>query len=266
MLACSQPPVLARQELPSRWQALAEDLARHLGLERPFLVVDSVCVATPTVVGWLRPIVLLPVAAMAGLSPRQVEAILAHELAHIRRHDFAINLLQTFAETVLFYHPAVWWMSSRIRTEREHCCDDVAVSVCGDATEYVAALTELASWTLAQPALAMGATRGPLLSRVRRLLHVPEARRRPSRTTLAVAVVVTTVLGVAAIGAILKAQPISNGSDGRFGPSDVDRTLGFNLFPRPVELPGDDPIGARSWRLSVGSGPTLSLMDSLVGE
>lgn len=251
--------VLARHELPSRWQTQAEDLAQRLGLQRPFRVVDSVRVTTPTVIGWLRPIVLLPVAAIAGLSPRQVEAILAHELTHIRRHDFLINLLQTFAETVLFYHPAVWWMSSRIRTEREHCCDDVAVAVCGDATEYAAALTELASWSLAHPPLAMAATRGPLLNRVRRLLHVPESSRRMSRTTLAVAVVVTTVVGVVAVGAILKAQPLVAGDDGRFGPPEVNRMLGFNLFPGPVQLPGADPIGVRAWGVTVGSnGPTMT--------
>lgn len=251
--------VLARRELPSRWQTLAEDVAAKLGLQRPFLVVDSVRVATPTVIGWLRPIVFLPVAAMAGLSPRQVEAILAHELTHIRRHDFLVNLLQTCAETVLFYHPAVWWMSSRIRAEREHCCDDVAVSVCGDATEYAAALTELASWSLAHPPLAMAATRGPLLSRVRRLLHVPESSRRLSRTTLAVAVVITTVVGVLTVGAIVKAQPLA-GNDGHFGPPQVNRILGFDLFPAPVRLPIDDPFGVRGWGVTVGNGPTLTMM------
>ena len=252
--------LVARREPMSPWQTLAEDVAHRLRLRRSFRVVDSVRVATPTVVGWLRPIVLLPVAAMAGLSPRQVEAILAHELTHIRRHDFAINLLQTFAETVLFYHPAVWWMSSRIRAEREHCCDDVAVSVCGDATEYASALTELASWSLAHPPLAMAATRGPLLNRVRRLLHVPESKRRMSRTTLAAAVVVTAVVGVAGVGAILRAQPLVAGDDGRFGPPAINHVLGFDLFPGPVVLPTDDPIGVPTWTVAVGNGLTLRMM------
>jgi uncharacterized protein (TIGR03435 family) len=250
---------VARREAPSRWQAMAEDLARRLGLRRRFLVVDSVRVSTPTVIGWLRPVVLLPIAALSGLTPRQVEAILAHELAHIRRHDFLINLLQTLAETVLFYHPAVWWISSRIRTEREHCCDDVAVSVCGDAREYAAALTELASWSIAHPPLAMAATRGPLLNRVRRLLRLEESDRRVSRTTLAVVVVLTTVAGVVALGAILKAQPIADNGE-RFGPPQVNRMLGFKLFPGPLRLPTDDPIGLRAWSVNVGNGPSLSLM------
>ena len=241
----------ARLEQESRWQPLADDIASRLGLRRRFSVVDSVRVATPTVIGWLRPIVLLPVAAFAGLTPRQVEAILAHELAHIRRHDFAINILQTLAETVLFYHPAVWWMSARIRTEREHCCDDVAVGISGDATEYAAALTELAAWSLSHTPLAMAATRGPLLSRVRRLLRLPESDRRPGRT-LAVAVVLLCVV-VGMLGAILKAQPLGRVDGQRgFGPPQVNRLLGFNLFPGPVQLPGEDPIGARAWKVIVG--------------
>src|SRR4029077_10699398 len=102
-------------------------------------------VDVPTVVGWLRPAILLPIAALAALSPAQVEAILAHERAHIRRHDCAMNVLQTIAETLLFYHPAVWWLSKRIRVEREHCCDDVAIAVCGDPVGYAQALAELES-------------------------------------------------------------------------------------------------------------------------
>jgi uncharacterized protein (TIGR03435 family) len=252
--------VVARFDAPSRWQPVAEQLADRLGLRRRFLIVDTMQVTTPTVIGWLRPIVLLPMAALSGLAPKQVEAILAHELAHIRRHDFLVNLLQTLAETVLFYHPAVWWVSRRIRTEREHCCDDVAVSVCGDATEYAAALTELASWSIAHAPLAMAATRGPLLNRVRRLLRLPESERRMSRTTLAVAVVITTVAGVVALGAILKAQPIIPGNEARFGPPEINEMLGFELFPGPVRLPGEDPFGTRGWKVTVGNGPVLSLV------
>src|SRR5688500_14361539 len=242
---------VARRQEPSRWQSLAAEIALRLGLTRRFTVVDAGRVATPTVIGWLRPVILLPVAAMAGLSPRQVEAILAHELAHIRRHDFAINLLQTLAETILFYHPAVWWLSARIRTEREHCCDDVAVAVSGDAAEYAAALAELASWSLGQQGLAMAATGGPLVARVRRLLRLPESDRRPRRTTVAVALVLTTVVAVGALSAIVRAQPLT-GVAGDTGPAGINRLLGFNLFPGPVQRPDQDPIGARGWRVTVG--------------
>ena len=139
-------------------------IAATLGLSRRVHVVDSPLVDTPTVIGWVKPVILLPIAAFAGLSPSQVEAILAHELAHIRRHDFLVNLLQTFAETMLFYHPAVWWLSARIRTEREHCCDSVALSVCGDAVSYAEALVELESWRTVHSRLAVAATGGTLMT------------------------------------------------------------------------------------------------------
>ena len=133
----------------------------------------------------------LPVAALSVVDAAQVEAILAHELAHIRRHDYALNVLQTIAETLLFYHPAIWWVSNRIRAEREHCCDEIAVTVCGDPISYAQALAELESWRSMSTAMALAATGGSLLDRVRRILRVPipEEPRSPSgRDTCAHAV------------------------------------------------------------------------------
>ena len=97
-------------------------------------------VDAPAVVGWFRPVVLIPLSAMSGLSVEQLDAIIAHELAHIRRYDALVNLFQIAVETILFYHPAVWWVNRVIRVERENCCDDIAVAVCGNASEYARAL------------------------------------------------------------------------------------------------------------------------------
>ena len=183
----------------SIWQGAGERMASELRLRRVVRVIDSCLVDTPTVVGWLRPAILLPVAALANLTPAQVDAILAHELAHIRRHDFVVNLLQTVAETLLFYHPAVWWVSTRIRAEREHCCDDVAVKACGDPVEYVSALAELETWRTARTGqLALAATSGSLLERVRRLLHVPVDDERPAAQAVVMAGLV--LLFIAASG------------------------------------------------------------------
>jgi hypothetical protein len=101
--------------------------------------------------------------------------VIAHELAHIRRHDYLVNLLQSFVETLLFYHPAVWWVSSEVRAEREHCCDDLAVEVCGDRVVYVTALAELTS--IERRAFALAATDGSLVARVRRILGRPTSAR-----------------------------------------------------------------------------------------
>lgn len=118
---------LARASMCSYWQAAGNRIASGLGLASVIRIVELAEVDVPLVVGCLRPVVVLPIAALTQLNAAQVEAILAHELAHIRRHDYLVNLMQTLAETLLFYHPAVWWLSARIRDEREHCCDDVAI-------------------------------------------------------------------------------------------------------------------------------------------
>jgi beta-lactamase regulating signal transducer with metallopeptidase domain len=125
---------------------------------------------TPLVVGWLRPVVLLPLSAVTGLSQEQLIAVFAHELAHVRRHDFFVNVLQSCVECVLFYHPAVWWLSVRVRTERENCCDDLAVQVCGDRLMYARALIELEQARSAAPVLAVAATGTGLTMRIRRIL------------------------------------------------------------------------------------------------
>ncbi|MGH9173409.1 MAG: M56 family metallopeptidase, partial [Vicinamibacterales bacterium] len=154
----------------------ARAIARRLELRRGVAILESAAISVPTLIGWMRPVVLLPAAAVSGLTPSQLEAILAHELAHVRRHDYLINLLQSVVETLLFYHPAVWWVSSEIRAERENCCDDLAVAVCGDRLVYVSALAELTS--IERRAFALAATDGALVTRIRRILGRPIASRR----------------------------------------------------------------------------------------
>ena len=136
---------LALRTICSSWQSAGNRIASRLGIASVIRIVELPHIDVPLVVGCLRPIVVLPIAAISQLSAAQVEAILAHELAHVRRHDYLVNLMQTIAETLLFYHPAVWWLSARIRDEREHCCDDVAVAVCGDPVGYAAALADAGS-------------------------------------------------------------------------------------------------------------------------
>ncbi|HTG72482.1 MAG TPA: M56 family metallopeptidase [Terriglobia bacterium] len=133
-------------------------------------------VTGPVVFGWLRPVVLLPVSAVTGLTEEQLLAVLAHELAHVRRYDFLVNALQRGVESVLFYHPGVWWLSSRIRKEREHCCDDLAVRVCGDRFAYAKALIELEKMRSERLALAVSAT-GSLTERIRRMLGAEDRNR-----------------------------------------------------------------------------------------
>ncbi|QOY88030.1 M56 family metallopeptidase [Paludibaculum fermentans] len=171
-------------------------LAARVGVSRSVHVLLSRLADSPSVVGWLRPVILIPPASFLNLSAAQVEAVLVHELAHIRRHDYLVNLLQTVAETVLFYQPAVWWVSSRIRAERELCCDDVAVEICGDSIGYARALTLLERARLALPEFAQNSATGPLLHRVLRLTGASQpAPRVPAAVAVGLAAVclLTTV-------------------------------------------------------------------------
>ncbi|MFL6351516.1 MAG: M56 family metallopeptidase [Bryobacteraceae bacterium] len=156
-------------ELPGILRQRCLALQRRLGITRTVRYVESRLLDSPAVVGWFRPVILLPVTALTGLSPQQLEAVIVHELAHIKRLDCFVNLFQIAAETLLFYHPAVWWVNRSIRAERENCCDDIAVGVCGNACDYAKALTLMEAWRAA-PALALAANSGSLKLRISRLL------------------------------------------------------------------------------------------------
>ena len=171
------------QTLPvTAWlQDRVKQISAELRISKPVVILQSLLVEVPTVIGWLRPVILLPAGALAGLTPQQLESLLVHELAHIRRYDYLVNLLQTTVETLLFYHPAVWWVSQQVREEREHCCDDLAVAICGDVLIYARALAELEQIRTVSPQLAVAANGGSLLRRIQRLIGSPS--RSPRRVT-----------------------------------------------------------------------------------
>jgi beta-lactamase regulating signal transducer with metallopeptidase domain/HEAT repeat protein len=194
------------------WLERLDRLKAALQISRPVRLVKSVLVEVPAVVGWLRPVILLPAAALTGLAPAQLETILAHELAHIRRHDYLVNLLQNALETLLFYHPAVWWISSAVRSEREICCDEIAVKICGDRLVHARALAALEQLRAARPSLALGADGGSLLERIRRLSGAPAGRSFPSRRRAGGALVaaLVTLIFISLLhqpSSIAKAQP-----------------------------------------------------------
>lgn len=157
---------------PDEWQTSLRRLAERLGVTSPVLLLAGEAGDSPAAYGWWRPVIWLPVSLTTGLSTCELEAILAHELAHVRRHDYAINLIQTAIETALFYHPVVWWLGRVIREERELCCDEMAVEACGDRVRYVRTLARLEELRAA-PALTLAANGGSLARRVRRLLGQP---------------------------------------------------------------------------------------------
>jgi TonB family protein len=189
LIIARQMKSLSTEPAPPDLLSTFRQLTHRIGVSRPVRLLHSALVQVPTVIGWLRPVVLFPIGCLAGLSPTQLEAILAHELAHIRRHDYLISVLQSVVEALLFYHPAVWWVSHRIRTEREHCCDDLAVRIGGNPLTYARALSLLAERSASLPAIALGANGGILTMRIKRLLTPKEG---PATSQLAA----VTLLGI----------------------------------------------------------------------
>lgn len=161
--------------LSAEWQRHLLALSHRAGLRRTVTLLESALVKAPLVAGHLRPVILLPLGTVSGLSPAHLEAILAHELAHIIRRDYLMNLIQSLTEILFFYHPGIWFVNACLRTERENCCDDRATSLCGSPLTVAQALTKLAELShnrLSAPRLAVAAVGpdGSLLGRVRRLV------------------------------------------------------------------------------------------------
>ncbi|PSR55429.1 hypothetical protein AHMF7605_18920 [Adhaeribacter arboris] len=189
--------------LGTAWNTRLANMAHSLRVKQSVRLFESALVKTPLVIGYLKPIILLPFGTIASLSPEQVEAILAHELAHIYRKDYLFNMLQAFVEILFFFNPAIWWMSDYVRVERENCCDDQAIAVCGNPLIYARALASLETIAVKSPrlTLAFAGKDGSLLGRIKRLVQQPNRRPTFSEGFLAACVLIVglTLLSVSAV-------------------------------------------------------------------
>jgi uncharacterized protein (TIGR03435 family) len=234
-LAWGSVRTLSGTVAPPEWQARLWDLQRRIGVSRTVRLVVAPLADAPSVIGWLRPVVLTPVGALAGLPADQVEALLFHELAHIRRHDYLVNLAQSVVEALLFYHPAVWWISGHMRLERELCCDDLAVAMTGDPLTFARALAGVAASTRPVFTPAMAATGGPLAHRVARLLgHSRPAPRSAPGAGAAAGVIAVVVTAVA-----LFAQPAEKPKFEAASVKPSTTTMFQMVRPQPGRLTAD---------------------------
>ncbi len=181
---------------PLSWRNTLTRLSALLRISRPVVLLESSLADVPLLLGHLRPVILMPVGLLAGLPVSQIEAIFLHELAHIRRCDYLVNLVQRGIEGLFFYHPAVWWISRVICAERENCCDDVAVEVGGNAHEYAVALAALEQRRWPGREVALAATGGNLVNRIRRLLYPKGPTGAWAPSIAAVLLVASTALAV----------------------------------------------------------------------
>jgi beta-lactamase regulating signal transducer with metallopeptidase domain len=189
-------------ELPAELVARFRALQRRVGIDRLVRYCECQAVRVPAVIGLFRPVVLIPMRALTGLSVEQLEAVVAHELGHVKRFDVAVNFVQAIAETLFFFHPAVWWLNKRIRADREDCCDDVAVGVTGRGVSYARALATMAEWRDA-PDFAMAATGSPIAARVARLLGVRQhgaGARTAGAVTASLSLAIALVAGGVSFG------------------------------------------------------------------
>ena len=189
---------LSGRKPPGHVSQLVRSLSDQMGIRRD-VQVRQTPLSGPVLIGWLRPTLLLPVAVITGLTTRELESILAHELAHIKRHDYLVNILQSIVETVLFYHPAVWWVSRRMRVEREFCADDVALRICDGRETYARSLLKIAELGRVASATSVAASGGSLVDRIRRVLGTNDSgtqHRAPMSTALASLLVVGCLTGL----------------------------------------------------------------------
>jgi beta-lactamase regulating signal transducer with metallopeptidase domain len=175
-------------------EANASLLSQRLGLRRAVGIVESALVQVPTVIGWLKPVILLPATALTGLDETQLRAMIAHELAHIKRCDYLINIAQTVVEILGFYHPAIWWMSRQIRVERENCCDDMAIELVQNRKEYAKALFSMEEIRTQQRNLAVAANGGHLQSRIGRLIGKNTSQHQKSGWVPSIFALITIVV------------------------------------------------------------------------
>lgn len=180
------------------WENRCRTLSEKLKLTKKYIIQLSTAVSTPMVIGFFKPVILLPVSTLTRLSQQQVEAILVHELAHIRRNDFLVNTIQSIVELVFFYHPVVWWVSSRIRLERENCCDDLTVSVTGQNVDYAEALVNIGYVELeGKLSLAFSGKQNNLKQRVQRIFT---SRNIFADLKERLVIVTVIVLGISSLG------------------------------------------------------------------
>lgn len=250
-------------------------LCKSVGIHSKILLFESRTVDSPIQIGWLRPVIMLPISFTTGLNQNQIESILLHELAHIHRQDYLVNMLQSMVETILFYHPAVWWLSAQVRLEREHCCDDWAIKHSGDPVGYarsLLAMEELRTST----SLAMNANGGNLLTRIDRIVR-PTNQKKPTG-----AIIMTALFGSAIVLGILTlvAQPnkamavplapqqAANLADDQQDPAaeqdrhpdDLPKQVTFQLLDEQGQPVASQPLSAYQRFAVGGTEPSVTLI------
>jgi len=227
LIAVRQLRTSAVGDCPAEWKQRVAKMSESMGISRLVRLAESARVTVPMTAGWVKPIILLPVGMLANMPVAHIEMIVLHELAHIRRHDYLLNLMQSVLEIVFFYHPAIWWMSESVRKEREHCCDDKVVRLKGDPLTYAKALHAAAAAVrtpgsgpiqlVPKTGLAVTGSDGELLERIHRILN-----REMKNTIYSTRFAASAVL-VLGLSVLLMFTPLRKvGNDGAESTTTID--------------------------------------------
>lgn len=181
------------------WNEMVQNLSKELNISKPVTLLESALAKSPVVIGFFKPVILMPLSLLSNFSPEQVEAILRHELAHIRRNDYIVNMIQSVAEIIFFFNPSVWWISSLIRDEREHCCDELAVNGNMNKRVFVEALLSFQEYQLAgRFAQGFASRRYKTLHRVQRIFKINNQTAYPMTKIILTTCVVISVAALSA--------------------------------------------------------------------
>ncbi len=255
---------------PETWQSAVDVMRRRLGIARAVRLVETRLADVPGVIGWVSPMLLFPAGLLAGLPSSQVQLIVAHELAHVRRNDYLWNLVQTAIETVFFFHPAVWWLSNRVRAERELCCDDVVVAEFSDRRLYAEALMSIEQHRArGQANLAVAAGGGDLLARIQRLIDKPQQVSSRGMSPVGASSALLMVIAMVSVGLAATGSPAATAA---LSSAWVGAVLGLMVGMRHALEPdhlvavstlvADERGAAQGARLGLawGLGHTLTLL------
>jgi beta-lactamase regulating signal transducer with metallopeptidase domain len=255
--------MIRRKSLPlkaSGWQDVTLQIARRSGLRKKISILESAYVKVPVTIGHIKPLILFPLGMISRIPPEQVEAILMHEMAHIIRRDYLCNLLQSVVEAVFFYHPAIWWISRKIRMEREIICDDIALSQSIDPLTYIKALTTMEELSANPPVMAHALTgkKKHLLNRIRRLVHSEGSRYRGSEGLLTVMALFMMVflIGAGTNLKALEAGDLSRFSEPAIHPEAISSLTGVSSMK--AEVLSNDPLVPG---IAAPAGPITNVQD-----
>jgi beta-lactamase regulating signal transducer with metallopeptidase domain len=254
--------------LPEPWPGRLKALAAKAGLRRPLRLLESLRLRTPVVVGHLKPVLLLPAGLVTGLAPDEVEALLAHELAHVMRRDYLVNVAQNLVDILYFFHPGVRWVSACVRQEREHCCDDFAVALCGDPRSYARALAglQVGGPGALEPALAALGRPQRLLRRIARLLGSPRLAHDFREGFLSALLLVAGLLGMLKLAGAAAPAAASTGVKPKPAPVEEDRSQGrFAMVSFVLEADGAVRLSGDQVAGTAGS-PGTWLVDDRDGQ